>query len=81
VSVWDGTNTWQRNFVDYTNVHSTTLAGFKPSRTNAITVTLWDKFRRNFTATAPAPFVTAPLPADFPVIKVLICDTNRMEPG
>src|SRR2546421_149741 len=62
VSISDGSNSWQRSFVDYTNAHSVTLAGFKPGRTNAITVTVWDRLRRNFTAIAPVQFVTASLP-------------------
>jgi hypothetical protein len=81
LSVWDGTNTWQRNFLDYTNVHTMTVLGFKPGRTNAMTVTVWDKHRRYFTAVAPVQFVTSNLPSNFPVIDVLTCDTNRMEPG
>src|SRR5690349_20674667 len=45
VSVDDGTGTWQRTFFDYGQVHSITLAGFKPNRTNQITLTVRDKSR------------------------------------
>src|SRR5262249_19059291 len=43
VSVDDGTKTWQRNFFDYGQTHSITLAGFSPNRTNQITVIVRDK--------------------------------------
>ncbi len=80
-SVNDGMNIWERDFLDYGTVHSNILLGFKPARTNAITVTVFDRFRNQFTAAAPVRFITAPLPADFPVIKVLISEPDKMEPG
>jgi len=81
VSVDDGTNTWTHDFLDYATNHSQTLLGFKPHRTNAITVTVRDLYRNGFTAAQPLTFITAPLPANFPVINVLISQTNKMEPG
>src|SRR5258706_9751215 len=45
VSVNDGTNTWARDFLDYGTVHSNIVLGFKPGRTNAITVTVLDRDR------------------------------------
>jgi hypothetical protein len=81
VSVDDGTNTWERSFLDYTNIHSMPIFGFKPGRTNEITVTAWDKYRNSVTGPAPLIFVTAPLPSNFPKIVVLQSNTNRMEPG
>jgi arylsulfate sulfotransferase len=77
----DGTNTWERNFLDYTNVHSTTLLGFKPGRTNAITVTVHDKYRNEVTASHPVNFITAPLPSNFPNIVLLSSKPDKMEPG
>ena len=77
----DGTNTWERNFLDYTNVHSTTLLGFKPGRTNVITVTVRDKFRNEVTASNAVSFVTAPVPANFPRIVLLESKPEKMEPG
>src|SRR6266704_3393710 len=44
VSVNDGTNTWERDFLDYGTIHSNVLLGFKAGRTNAITVTVWDRY-------------------------------------
>ncbi len=81
VSVSDGANTWQRDFYDYGTSHSVPLFGFRAGRTNNITVTAWDRFRNGFAAPAPVVFVTDPLPADFPVINVLVSEPGRMEPG
>ena len=81
VSVTDGIGTWQRDFYDYGTTHAVPLFGFRPGQTNLIRVTAWDRFRNAFTAPAPAVFVTAPLPADFPTLNVLISEPERMEPG
>jgi hypothetical protein len=81
VSVNDGIEGWARDFYDYGTNHFVPLFGFKPGRTNNITVTVWDQFRNEFTAAAPVVFVTSPLPADFPVMKVLISEPEFMEPG
>ncbi len=81
VSVSDGVGTWKRDFYDYGTSHSVPLFGFKPGRTNNITVTVWDRFRNAFTAATPVVFVTDPLPADFPVFNVLACKPQKMEPG
>jgi hypothetical protein len=81
VSVSDGIGTWQRDFFDYGTNHSLTLLGFKPNRTNQITVTVQDKYRNTFTSTNLPPFVTAPLPADMPTITLLTNNPAQMEPG
>ena len=81
VSVNDGTNAWERNFLDYATVHSVTLAGFKPGRTNSITVTVHDKLRNAVTAPQPVVFTTAALPANFPRIVLLQSQPDKMEPG
>ena len=81
VSVNDGQGTWGRDFFDYGTVHSVPLYGFKPGRVNAITVTVHDRARNQFTATPPLAFVTAALPADFPVLKLLVSNPAQMEPG
>ena len=41
VSVDDGTNQWVRNFHDYSTNHSIPLLGFRPGKTNVITVTVY----------------------------------------
>ena len=81
VSVSDGTETWERNFYDFSTTQSVPLFGFKPGRTNKITVTVYDRLRNKFTAAAPVQFITDPLPADFPVINVLTSKPEQMEPG
>lgn len=81
VSVQDGTNVWQRDFFDYTTNHSVPLFGFKPSRTNQLTVTVLDQLRNQATAPNPVRFVTGPLPLTFPIIHVLHSEPARMEPG
>jgi len=81
VSVNDGNGTWERDFYDYGTNHSVPLFGFKPGRTNNLTVMVWDRFRNNSTSTVPVVFITGPLPADFPVMNVLVSEPERMEPG
>ena len=53
VSVDDGTEIWERRFYDYATVHSVPLLGFKPGRTNEITVTAYDRQRNQVTAASP----------------------------
>jgi arylsulfate sulfotransferase len=81
VSVSDGTNTWARKFYDYRTAHFFPLLGFKPGRTNQITVTVHDKYGNEFTAPEPAVFITGPLPSDFPTIVLLESKPEKMEPG
>src|SRR5262249_959037 len=50
ISVTEGTNTWRRNFYDYATTHSVPLLGFKPGRTNLVTVTVLDRYRNAVTA-------------------------------
>jgi hypothetical protein len=81
VSVNDGTNNWTRDFLDYATVHSNMLVGFKAGRSNAITVSVRDKYRNVATAPQALGFVTDPLPTNFPTIVLLQSNTNKMEPG
>lgn len=81
ISVSDGTSTWRRNFYDYGAAHAVPLLGFRPDRTNVITVTVFDKLRNSATAPAPLVFTTAPLPADFPTSVLLTNQPDKMEPG
>lgn len=81
VSVDDGVETWQRNFFDYNVAHSLPMAGFRPDRTNQMTITLWEKSRASTTLTDAVTFVTSPLPASFPKITLLSVKTGSMEPG
>src|SRR6266496_176650 len=81
VAVSDGTNTWERTFYDYRTAHSFPLLGFKPARTNQITVTVHDKSRNELTAPQPAVFITPALPGDFPRSVLLKSVPDKMEPG
>jgi arylsulfate sulfotransferase len=81
VSVDDGFSTWERAFFDYGTDHLIPLFGFKPNRTNAITVTLFDVSQNEFTDDASVTFLTSPLPANFPVINILVRKPELMEPG
>ena len=83
VRVSDGTNLWERDFYDFGTVHSETLLGFKPGRTNLIFVTVYDKYRNAYTAPESLNFVTAPLPSNpmFPTSVVLTNQPSLMEPG
>lgn len=81
VLVGDGTGIWEKDFFDYTTNHSVPLLGFKPNQTNQILVTVYDNARNADTAPQMLTFVTAPLPADFPVYTVLTNEPDMMEPG
>jgi arylsulfate sulfotransferase len=77
----DGTNNWERGFYDFSTNHSIPLLGFKPGRTNQVSVTVHDKAGNAGTAAKPLTFITGNLPAAFPRPVVLKSDPNRMEPG
>jgi hypothetical protein len=79
--VQEGTNSWSRDFFDFSRDHSITLAGFKPGRTNQILVTVHDQAQGTVTAQQPVTFVTTPLPADFPHSVVVHDEPGNMEPG
>lgn len=81
VLVSDGTNTWERDFYDFTTTHAVPLYGFKPGETNVIQVTVYDKYRNAYTVPQLLTFVTAPLPVNFPQSTVLKREPSQMEPG
>jgi len=81
VSVNDGMHVWEREFYDYQTEHSLPLFGFRPARTNDITVTVQDRSRNMATADQPLVFTSDRLPSDFPNLTLLESDPARMEPG
>jgi arylsulfate sulfotransferase len=81
VSVDEGTNVWTRRFYDYATAHAQTLVGFRPGRTNRVSVTVYDRYRQQTTAPAPVVFVTAPLPTNFPTLTLRQSEPAKMEPG
>ncbi len=81
VTLDDGTSVRTRFFGTFETNHVVPLYGFKPGRTNHITVTAYDRTRTAVTANTPLDFVTAPLPALFPTINLLTSVPSAMEPG
>ena len=81
VSMTDGVAAWSRDFYDYATSHAITLAGFKPNRTNDITVTVHDRYRNTVTLQQPVGFITPALPADFPPLTLISSQPDKMEPG
>jgi hypothetical protein len=81
ILVDDGHETREHYFFDYGTTHSLPLLGFKPDRTNVITLTVFDRQRNAITADQPIIFVTDPLPNDFPDLLLLQTDPAAMEPG
>jgi arylsulfate sulfotransferase len=81
VYINDGTNILEKDFYDFSTTHSETLLGFKPNQTNEILVTAYDENQNSATAPQILTFVTAPLPANFPVYEVLTNIPSKMEPG
>ena len=81
VSVFDGIETWQRDFFDFGTTHELTVLGFKANRTNQITVTVRDQYYNSFTVAQPLTFVTGPLPGDMPVLLLITNNPSQMEPG
>jgi arylsulfate sulfotransferase len=77
----NGTNVQEKDFYDFSTTHSETLLGFNPNRTNEILVTVYDENQNAVTAPQVLTFVTAPLPATFPVYRVLTNLPSQMEPG
>src|SRR5579863_7314337 len=81
VIVNDGTNAWKRDFYSFAKSNSIPLLGFQAARTNQIQVTAYDQSGNSVTASQLLTFVTAPLPANFPVYTVLQSQPDKMEPG
>ncbi len=81
VSMSDGKRTWKKDFSDYATNHSETLLGFKPSRTNEITVTVHDVAGNTFTVANPLIFITDPLPTNMPAFRLRTNNVEKMEPG
>lgn len=81
ISVNDGSEAWTRHFFEYSPAHVLPLFGFKPGRTNEITVVVRDRNGQETALPKPLTFVTAPLPKDFPRLHLYQSVPERMEPG
>ena len=81
VTVTNGAESWTRSFYDYGTSHSVPLYGFKPSRTNYLTVVVRDKQQNAATNSQALVVTTDPLPSDFPKLTLLTNQPDKMEPG
>ena len=81
VGVDDGFTTWERDFYRWETAHSIPLHGFKPDRTNVITVTIHGSDGETVTASQELEFITDPLPEPFPILTLLESQPGKMEPG
>ncbi len=81
IQVGDGKSEWSIPVADeLTTQHSLPVLGFKPGRSHVVKVTARDG-AGNLSAAVPLEFETAPLPDDFPSLKVSVSNPDKMEPG
>jgi arylsulfate sulfotransferase len=75
-----GGDVWAVTFPEARTDHSLPVLALKPGRTYAVQVTVIDAAGRSLIL-APLVAVTSPLPPEFPEVRVLTSDPQRMEPG
>jgi hypothetical protein len=68
-------------FADFRTDFSLPVLGLKPDKAYTIRTTLTDEHNRQLVVTPSLQVATAPLPVDFPDIKVLVSKPALMEPG
>jgi arylsulfate sulfotransferase len=81
VFISDSSGVQEKDFYDFSTTHSETLLGFKPNQTNQILVAVYDENQNTATSLQVLTFVTAPLPANFPIYTLLTNIPAQMEPG
>jgi arylsulfate sulfotransferase len=81
LEVSDGKENRALEFAGFRTDFSLPVLGLKPDRTYTIRTTLTDENNRQLVVSPPLQVTTAPLPDDFPDIKVLVSKPDRMEPG
>src|ERR1051326_7849093 len=81
VTMTNSSERWIRHFYDYATTHTIPLYGFKPGRTNYLTVTVLDKSQNAATNAQPLILITDPLPSTFPKLTLLTNQPDKMEPG
>jgi arylsulfate sulfotransferase len=79
--VWDAASSWAVTFPGYRTDHALAVLGIKAGRTYSVELALTDEGGQTRILAPALEVVTAPLPADFPVVQVLASDPPRMEPG
>lgn len=81
IEVSDGESQWSvPEPAELTRDHRLAVLGFKPGRKHNIRVSARDA-AGNESAVQELEFETAPLPGDFPAIKTVLSDAQKMEPG
>ena len=81
VGINDGKASRKIEFAGFRTDFSLPILGLKPDRTYTIRTTVTDEHNRQTVVTPPLQVTTAPLPADFPHLKVLASKPALMEPG
>jgi arylsulfate sulfotransferase len=81
VGVTGAGEAWGVVFPAYETTHALPIVGLKADRAYTVRVTVVDQRGQSLVLDPALDVVTAPLPADFPAISVLVSDPLRMEPG
>ncbi len=81
LAVSDGKESRTIEFADFKTDFSLPLLGLKPDKTYTIELSLTDRNNQELTVAPALQTATAPLPDDFPEIRVLVSKPGLMEPG
>ena len=81
VSVDDGSESWKVTFPETALTHLVPILGFRPNTPYTVTVAVIDELGHEVALENSFSVITAPLPADFPVVEVNTSVPELMEPG
>jgi arylsulfate sulfotransferase len=81
LEVNDGKQSRTLEFAEFRTDFSLPVLGLKPDKAYSIKTTLTDENNRQLAVTPSLQVATAPLPDDFPDIKILVSKPALMEPG
>jgi hypothetical protein len=82
IEVSDGENRWNLPASgEMVTDHKRAVLGFKPGRKHHLRVSARDAAGNVSAAAQELEFETAPLPGDFPAVKTLLSNPEKMEPG
>ena len=81
VSVDDGSESWKVTFPETAVTHLVPILGFRPNTPYTVTVAVIDELGHEVALENSFSVITAPLPADFPVVEVKTSVPELMEPG
>lgn len=79
--VGNGTDKWSVQYKEYRTSHAVPLLGLKPDDTYTVSVVITDRNAQSVQVEPALEAMTGPLPADFPVIEVIVSNPAKMEPG